>query len=55
MFRAVAYSIMFIFFGIMAFVTAYAVMRKSGSTGQDMATVQMIRVEASKTQALANP
>lgn len=46
MFIKVAYSILFIFFAVMAAVTFKCYARKSGSTGQDVATIQKIRSEA---------
>jgi hypothetical protein len=47
-FLFVSYGILFIFLGVMTYVTYVCFSRKSGSTGLDMAKVQQIRYEFSK-------
>lgn len=45
-FPVAAYSVLFLFMGIMVYATYIAFSRKSGSTGIDAAKIQQIRYEA---------
>lgn len=42
-FKFYAFSTLFIFMGMLIFVTATALVRKSGNTGWDMAKVHLLR------------
>jgi len=46
-FQTTATTILFLFSALMLLVTIMAYMRRSGSTGMDMAQIQQIRFEAS--------
>lgn len=45
-FQYIAYGVLTIFFGLMAYVVVIAFSRPSGSTGMDAATIQKIRYDA---------
>lgn len=54
LFRKVATGILFVFIGLMVAVTVMAYSRKSGSTRQDMAQAQLIRLGNKPAQTIAD-